>query len=377
VLSYSRLPPAIDRILDAAHWAPSGDNAQPWTFEVHSENRFDVCVRIEAGNVYEYRHGEPTLISAGTLLENIAIAAPSYGKRAQWEYLGLDGHVHRIRVDLHEDAAAFENPLFGQIGRRSVDRRPYRMRPLTAEDRRILSECLGPEFSVEWHESLAARRKIAALTRLATDIRLRIPETFDIHNRVVDWKRVNSPDAIPSSALGLDPMTLKIMRWTLAKRARTETANRLGSPLFAGLQMDFLPGIFSAAYFVFRLPQRQAGQLEGASQLLRAGQAVQRFWLTATSLGLALQPCLATLAFSYYGLTGEPFTVSEPERRKAAKLAHRAGRDLSNLETLFFLGRIGFPKAVLKSRSLRVPLAQLVRDDGSAAQPAPPGQAAE
>jgi hypothetical protein len=279
-------------------------------------------------------------------------------------------------VELQEDAAAFENPLFGQIGRRSVDRRPYRMRPLSTDDRRILSECLGPEFSVEWHESLAARRKIAALTRLATDIRLRIPETFDIHNRIVDWKRVNSPDAIPSTALGLDPMTLKIMRWTLAKRARTETANRLGSPLFAGLQMDFLPGIFSAAYFAFRLQKRQAGQQEGASQLLRAGQAVQRFWLTATSLGLALQPCLATLAFSYYGLAGEPFTVSEPERRKAAKLAHRASQDLSNLETLFFLGRIGFPKAVLKSRSLRVPLAQLVRDGDSAVQPAPPGQAA-
>jgi nitroreductase len=377
VLSYSRLPPAVDRILDAAHWAPSGDNAQPWTFEVLGDNRFDVCVRIEPGNVYEYRQGEPTLISAGTLLENIAIAAPSYGKRAKWEYLGLSGQVRRIRVDLQEDAAAFENPLSGQIGRRSVDRRPYRMRPLSPENRRILSECVGPEFSVEWHESLAARRRIAALTRLATDIRLRIPETFEIHNRIVDWKRVNSPDAIPSQALGLDSLTLKIMRWTLAKRARTEIANRLGSPLFAGLQMDFLPGLFSAAYFAFRLEQRPAGQQEAVSQLLRAGQAVQRFWLTATSLGLVLQPCLATLAFSYYGRTGEPFTVSEPERRKAAELASRAGREFSNLDTLFFLGRIGFPRAKLKSRSLRLPLAQLVRDD-TAAQPAtPPGAAAE
>jgi len=55
--------------LDAAHWAPSGDNAQPWTFEVQDDRHFDVCVRVAAGNVYEYRHGEPTLISAGTLLE--------------------------------------------------------------------------------------------------------------------------------------------------------------------------------------------------------------------------------------------------------------------------------------------------------------------
>src|SRR5882762_4077485 len=127
VLSYSRLPPAIDRILDAAHWAPSGDNAQPWTFEVHGENRFDVCVRVEAGNVYEYRHGEPTLISAGTLLENIAIAAPSYGKRSRWRYQGLAGGVHRIGVELEDDPAATENPLFDEIQRRSVDRRPYRL----------------------------------------------------------------------------------------------------------------------------------------------------------------------------------------------------------------------------------------------------------
>ena len=367
MLTYSRLPQAVDRILDAAHWAPSGDNAQPWRFEVQSDNHFDVCVHIEPGNVYEYRHGEPTLISAGTLLENITIAAPSHGKQAKWEYLGLTGQVHRIKVALEENAAAVENPLFSQIDRRSVDRRPYQMRALAEEDRRTLSQSAGPEFSVEWHESLAARRKIAALTRLATEIRLRIPETFDIHSRIVDWKRAYSPDGIPSRALGVDSMTLKMMRWTLAKRTRTQVANRLGSPFFAGLQMDFLPGLFSAAYFAFRLQHRADGQ-EGISQMLRVGQAVQRFWLTASKLGLVLQPCLAALAFSHYGRADEPFTVSKPERDKAKELARRASRDLSDLQTLVFLGRIGFPqKAKLESRSLRVPLAQLIRDDGPAA----------
>jgi len=176
VLNYSRLPPAVEQILDAAHWAPSGDNAQPWTFEVEGENQFDVLVRIEAGNVYEYRHGEPTLISAGTLLENIAIAASSQGKSAQWQYQGLNGNVHRIRVQLHQDPPAREHPLSGQIQRRSVDRRPYQLRALSEGDKRALSDAVGPEFSVEWYESLGARRMVAGLTRLATDIRLRIPE---------------------------------------------------------------------------------------------------------------------------------------------------------------------------------------------------------
>jgi nitroreductase len=363
VLSYSRLPPAIERILDAAHWAPSGDNAQPWRFEVQTDNRFDVLVRIEPGNVYEYRQGEPTLISAGTLLENIAIAAPSFGKKASWDYAGFAGQEHRIQVELRDDAEAAAHPLFPVIERRSVDRRPYQMTPLSAAQRQALAAAVGPEFPLEWHEGLSDRRKIAALTRLATDIRLRIPETFAIHNHVVDWKRDYSPDGIPARALGLDAMTLKIMRWTLAKRQRTEMANRMGSPFFAGLQMDFLPGIFSAAYFSFRLRPRAAQPAEAVRQLLRAGQAVQRFWLTATQLGLVMQPCLAALAFAHYGAADEAFTVSQAERRKAAVLARRVEKDLPDPKSLVFLGRIGTPVAAKQdSRSLRVPLAELVRE---------------
>jgi len=193
---------------------------------------------------------------------------------------------------------------------------------------------------------------------------LRIPETFAIHSRIVDWQRAYSPDAIPSQALGVDAMTQKMMRWTLAKRERTQMANKMGSPFFAGLQMDFLPGIFSAAYFAFRFREPRAAGTAAIGQLLSAGEAVQRFWLTASKRGLVLQPCLATLAFAHYGQSNEPFTTSQPERRKAQELAHRVVRDLGDLQTTFFVGRIGFPKdAKLESRSLRHPLAQLVKDN--------------
>jgi len=363
VLNHSRLPTTLERILEAAHWAPSGDNAQPWIFEVQDEAHFDVCVRVEAGNVYEYRSGEPTLISAGTLLANIAVAAPSSGKRARWDYAGAEGLIHRIRVVLEDDPGATEHPLYGEIQRRSVDRRPYRSRRLAPDDKQVLATALGPDHDVSWHESLAARRKIAGLTRLATDIRLRIPETFAIHGRIVDWQRAYSPDAIPSKALGVDAMTQKMMRWTLARRERTELANRLGSPFFAGLQMDVLPGLFSAAYFAFRFRQpRHAGQ-DAIVQLLRGGEAVQRFWLTASKRGLVMQPCLAALAFAHYGQEDAAFTTSLAERKKARRLAKDAVRALGDLQTTFFVGRIGYPPAAkLESRSLRLPLARLVKD---------------
>lgn len=351
------LPPAIERILDAAHWAPSGDNAQPWTFELTGENDVTVRIRREAGNVYEYRQGEPTLISAGTLLENIAIAAPAFGKRAQWRYLGVEAGGHCIAVHF-EDGPAAQHPLHSQIWQRSVDRRPYRTLPLPPDSKAALTEAAGPEVAVEWHESLASRSRVAALTNRATAIRLKIPETFEIHRRVIDWTRPLSPDGIPARALGVDAMTLKIMRWSMVDWKRMNLGNRMGSTLFAGLQMDVLPGLCSAAYFAFRMAPSAGGSAR-VSQLLRAGQAVQRFWLTATKLGLAMQPCQAVLAFTHYGAAGEKFTVSEGQIRAAARLAREADKVLAHPEELVFLARIGVPRPRRQeSRSTRRSLAE-------------------
>ena len=56
------------------------------------------------------------------------------------------------------------------------------------------------------------------------------------------------------------------------------------------------------------------------------GCGIQRFWLTAARLGLALQPILATVAFAHYGecqirfssepgLTGRAETLAESFRQ--------------------------------------------------------------
>jgi len=313
--------------------------------------------------VYEYRDGEPTLLSAGALLENMVVAAPTFGKRVTWRYHGSEAGEYRIQVQVTNAPNASPDPLFSRIYQRSVDRRPYRMEPLAPEIKHLLARSVDEELSVEWFETLGARWKVATLTRMATNIRLRIPETFAIHRRIVDWDHSLSPAAIPSRALGVDALTLKAMHWLLTDQKRTDLANRIGSPLIAGLQMDTVPGIFSSAYIAFRLRKRSCDTKERVSQLLRTGQSMQRFWLTATKLGLVMQPCLAALAFTHYGSTGEAFTASERGRRLALKLAQRANRILSHPEELVFLGRIGLPNIrKAESRSTRMPLTSLVRN---------------
>src|SRR5207245_965165 len=54
----------LESILTAGRWAPSGDNAQPWRFEVTGEDSVKVHLLSEAAtNPYEYRGGRPSFLS--------------------------------------------------------------------------------------------------------------------------------------------------------------------------------------------------------------------------------------------------------------------------------------------------------------------------
>ena len=69
---------------------------------------------------------------------------------------------------------------------------------------------------LEWHQSRGERLRLALLGARATDIRLRTPEAYEVHRRMLDFRRKHSPDGIPGGAVGLDRATLAIMRWGMA-----------------------------------------------------------------------------------------------------------------------------------------------------------------
>jgi nitroreductase len=353
---------AVESVLDTARWAPSGDNAQPWRFRVTGDRDVELFVRRTNPNIYEYRQGEPTLLSAGALLENMEIAAPAFGLKASWRFAGSADGIDHIDVHFSDADTVLAPDLFGEIRRRSVDRRPFKMRALTGEQKDRLAGALNRDIEIQWYESLSDRREIAALSGLATKVRLTIPETFAVHRGIVDWKNRQSEQGIPSRALGIDPLTLQLTRWSMGSWGRTKFMNALGAPTFASLQMDLLPGLFCASYFAIRLKRRSGGPDAALVETLQVGQAIQRFWLTATQLGLVMQPCVAILAFWVYASAGREFTASSKARKTAQKLALGAGAMFGRNEDIVFLGRIGWPRSASQGRSTRLPLAQLLAD---------------
>src|SRR5262249_42871589 len=150
-------------------------------------------------------------------------------------------------------------------------------------------EALDGLLRIDWYSPIAARWRFARLSAMATNIRLRAPETLPIHRNIIDWNATLSPTKIPAKALGLRQSTLRVMRWAMRDWGRTQLMNRLGGATSAALEMDYVPILCCASAFTLRFAT-PAERDRGPEDLLRAGEKIQRFWLTATRLGLALQP---------------------------------------------------------------------------------------
>ena len=355
--------PDIEKILDLARWTPSGDNAQSWRFALTGEDSLLITIADESGgNVYEFNDGQPTLLAAGMLLETMRIAASQYGRAISWNYQGraVDGHL--IEVTLPRDPNVTPDPLAAAIKTRSVHRRPYRRTPLTAEQQAELRATLGPELEIHWFEGWKNRWRVARLNGLATDIRLRIPEAYRVHQRIIDWDRDFSPTGVAASSIGLDALTLKTMRWALKDWSRMERLNRMpAATLAARLQMDYLPGLGCGAHFLIAAPDLDLDAVRDPATLLRFGQCLQRFWLTAERLGLVLQPSLSPLCFASYGRQNTAFTADAGLRAKAVALNDELRKLAPAPTSLLLLGRIGYPsRKGVQPRSVRRPLQELL-----------------
>ena len=287
----------VEQILDLARWAPSGDNIQPWRFEIVSDKEVIIHARDAADeDVYDYNDGQPSWLSFGFLLESIRVAGTRFGREMSWEHVASEDHNHTFRVVLSPSEAVKVDPLFAHLITRSVDRRRYRMSRLAQDEKRALEEAVGEDVILHWAESISERWRWAKINAMASQIRLTIPEAFDVHRRILDWDRDFSPARVPATAVGVDPLTRRLMRWVMRDWARANFMNRyLGGTLIPRIELDLLPGVFCAGHVLVESRWSDDEDSRRAAWLA-AGMALQRLWLTADRLGLVMQPSLAPLA---------------------------------------------------------------------------------
>lgn len=350
------IPRPLADILELARWAPSGDNTQPWRFEVidhhhlvvHGFDTHEHCV-------YDL-DGHPSQIAHGVLLETLAIAASAHGLRAEIRRHPDTPDTHpAYHVELVPDSRVTPDPLLPHIRQRSVQRRPMRTIPLTPSQKQALEEAVGNLYTVRWFEG-GQRWRLARLMFDNAKLRLTLPEAYPVHRDIIEWNARFSEDRVPDQALGLDAMTLKLMRWVMASWQRVDFFNTwLAGHLTPRIEMDLLPGLFCAAHFAI-LANRPP---ETIDDYVAAGRVVQRFWLTATGIGLGVQPELTPLIFSRYVRENRKFSNTAALSHLARALAGRLYQILADdTPRTMFLGRIGASPPP-RARSLRLPLQRL------------------
>ncbi len=348
----------LQRILDSSRWAPSGDNTQPWRFEVVDDNRFVIHAHDTRDWCVYDLDGRASQTAVGALLETISIAASAEKRTAHFN-LRSDSPETKpiIEATLREAPEAETNPLYEFIKGRVTQRRPFTPKRLNFRQKQQLEAAVSKDFEIIWIEGWPAKWRMAKLLFKNAHIRLTIPEAYRVHSRIIEWDAQYSEDRIPDQAVGLDPVALKLMRWAMESWQRVKMLNRY----FAGtwmprIQLDLIPALLCGAHFVI-VKKRP---LENISDYFEGGGALQRLWLTSTKLGLQFQPEMTPLIFSRFIANGTNFTENAIAVRGAetlrTKLDEMIGKN--HIGNAVFMGRIGIGTGP-KSRSLRRALEDL------------------
>ncbi len=349
----------VARILDLARWAPSGDNTQPWRFEILNAHNFLIHIHDTADWCVYDLDGRASQTAVGALLETIQIAASGEGLSADFNYKkSADAGYPVIEVELLDAPERSPDPLLPFIKIRCTQRRAFSTKPLTAFQKQQLEASVGEGFRLIWLEGTHNKWQMARLLFKNAQIRLTIKEAYEVHKRIIDWNRQFSKDKIPEQAVGLDPVTIKLMHWAMQSWERVQTLNKF----FAGtwlprFELDLIPALRCGAHFIIVSDSK----LETSEQYFQGGRALQRFWLTATELGLQFQPEMTPLIFSRYIAQAQTFTSDVKAASKAEQLSVQLTELIrDNAQQRVFMGRIGSGKSPLW-RSIRLPLKKLIK----------------
>jgi nitroreductase len=301
----------LTHLLNYAILAPSSHNSQPWMFKV-SENEIMVFADKSRWLKVADADRREQYISIGCALENLVIAAEHFGYNCSVSYFpGPEDLV--ASVTLHAGTAPRDSRLFHAINSRQTNRNPYR--PLSIND-----------------------ADLKAIYSLSSDPEVRIFLTKDsvvkkgFLDLVVQSNAVQYSDVNYKSELG---------RW-LGQGVMGPTGIRAKMAQLAVIFLDVGPEqtrkdaelINSTPYLGFISTAN-----DDRISSIRAGRALQRFWLAATALGISLHPMSQALE------------VPETKANLTALLSTGSG-DMSQVQQAF---RLGYAEPVME-RSTRRPL---------------------
>jgi hypothetical protein len=308
----------FQRLAHAGSLAPSGDNLQPWSFEIDEDKlllRHDAQRDQSLFNVHQLA----SFIALGAVIENVTIACTKDNFRATVEYFP-NTHDSNVVARIIFQPGASVDPLVDFLEKRCTNRKPYERGRLDIAARKRLHIDLTryPGVEISWLYDQGHLKKIGQVVAKADRL---IFENERIHGHLfstIRWNRSEverTRDGLPIETLELGTVGSCAFR-ALRHWSVVRLLNGIGFSAMASQQSAMLMRRCSAAGLIAAPDAKPVS-------FLRVGQAFQRLWLRATQVNLALQPMTAVIFFQlrsrlsdYDGLSDEQRLIVDRLRRE-------------------------------------------------------------
>ncbi len=344
--------PALERILIAGNNAPSGENCQPWRFFVRGDV-IEIHLRSERDQS-AYSWGQrASYLACGAVIENMVVAASVEGYRAAVAFFPNEKNAEHIAdVTLHKDASIQPDPLAGFIAKRVTNRKPYAKEVLAESERRALYAAIeAANGRLALAESQKDLERLGRVGSTNEEIMLANRSLHQFFFSHVNWTKEEDEQrkvGFYIETLELPPPAKVLFRifrhWPLMRLLATLGFNRVVAAQNAAVNAS------ASAIGAFVIAHTEP------LDFVKAGRSVERLWLTATSLGLSLQPLTGVLFFKLKLDAGEKDGFSPQEQKLITSAYQDASRifqaDGKHIVFMFRIGRGDAPAA----RAIRFPL---------------------
>lgn len=348
----------VAALLDAAARAPSGANEQPWRWVRANADLWLLPQRRFGDALLNYRD-HATFTALGAAAENFVLRAHELGLRVRVEPPSPDQRVSMCRFKLFPATTATEglessawDALAKMIGERTTNRRRLSAAPVPREQLAELSSVAAsvPGLELRFVSSRAALTEVAMVAGRADRIRMLNAAGHRDLVREIRWTKEEAERE--RDGIDLRSLDLSAAEHAGLRMLRFQRVPELLRGWKAGHGLEKLTSsaiLASSAVGLLTAPR------DSVRERFFAGRALERVWLTATRLGLSLQPHTASIFLFARALGGGSSEFDAETVGELIALQARLRGVFDARGTEVFLFRV-FPQCEPLARSLRLPV---------------------
>lgn len=289
----------LQYLIEAALWAPSAGNNQPWKW-VSSNGALYLFHEKKLSITWADEESFISNISFGTALENVRIKAATLGLQPTIELYPAGKDSLLIAAVYLSPESAKNEPLAEYIGTRCTNRKKGDLSIISSDKMdQLRSSAVQVEgAAVSFLENRDDIKKLADIVAAADRLRFLYPQAHhDFYSKEIRWNE-NGTEYV---ADGLDIKTLEM------KLSDTVGLKVASDPAVIALLNKWQTG--SAFEKMFRESINTSSSIAlftmpgfSPEAFIEGGRAVERFWLSAAALNIAIHP-ISSPVFLYNKIT--------------------------------------------------------------------------